>query len=110
MVKGKKMLSLLLGLSMAAGLLSGCGGKSDSESDSKSTSKADGKEGDSMVLDLAIPWPEKYTEDQQVRKMLEERYDVKFEYHVSPGKEGVNLQIASGDTPDYMVDFNVRES
>ncbi|WP_395027613.1 extracellular solute-binding protein, partial [Robinsoniella sp.] len=117
MTKRKRILCFVLGLSMAAGLLSGCGGKADSESASKSASestaegasKTNAEESTPMVLDLAIPWPEKYTEDQQVRKILEEKYNVKFEYHVSPGKEGVNLQIASGDTPDYMVEFNITD-
>ena len=117
MVKRNRMLSLLLSLSMAAGLLSGCAGGTDKDSTSEAASvstpeaasEKDTKAGEPMVLELAIPWPEKYTEDQQVRKMLEEKYNVKFEYHVSPGKEGVNLQIASGDTPDYMVEFNVTD-
>lgn len=117
MVKRNRMLCLLLSLSMAAGLLSGCAGGTDKDSTSEAASvstpeaasEKDTKAGEPMVLELAIPWPEKYTEDQQVRKMLEEKYNVKFEYHVSPGKEGVNLQIASGDTPDYMVEFNVTD-
>lgn len=120
MKKRNKILSLALASTVLAGMLAGCtsspsttssttasstGGTTTPESQTTSGSAS----GEPIVLKLQVPWPEKYTENQNVRKMLEEKYNVKFEYYVTPDKEAVNLQIASGDIPEVIREFGIPD-
>ena len=78
----KKAISLLVAAALAVSALTGCGDTaSGSKTQESSAEAASGKEADNgepMELILMEHNPEKYNEDQVIRKELEKKYNIKI--------------------------------
>ena len=105
----KKAISLLVAAALAVSALTGCGDTaSGSKTQESSAEAASGKEADNvepMELILMEHNPEKYNEDQVIRKELEKKYNIKITVEQIPAeKDAVTLRISSGDIPEILWD------
>lgn len=91
-------LSVLLGLTS----LAGCSGSGDTEDAPSAPDGAKAKKTFTMLTESHPSWP--YNKDWLIWKMIEEKTGVTLDMQVPSGKlaDTINLNIASGNTPDIM--------
>ena len=107
-MKKRKAAGWLLAVLTAASVLGGCAGSVKDEqtvsSETGTSQVADGNE-ETMELILMEHNPEKYNEDQVIRKDLEKKYNIKIKVEQIPAeKDAVTLRISSGDIPEILWD------
>ena len=107
-MKKRKAAGWLLAVLTAASVLGGCAGSVKDEqtvsSETGTSQVADGNE-ETMELILMEHNPEKYNEDQVIRKELEKKYNIKIKVEQIPAeKDAVTLRISSGDIPEILWD------
>ena len=105
-MKAKKLCTLLLTLSLTAGMISGCGGKGGDASSTAGSGGEGGSEGGEGVIELTFynadgqedPWTD------PVAQALTEKTGVKLktEYPVSSDDQKVALMIAEQNYPDMI--------
>ncbi|MDE7333924.1 MAG: extracellular solute-binding protein [Lachnospiraceae bacterium] len=105
-MKAKKLCTLLLTLSLAAGMISGCGGKGGDASSTSGGGNEGGSESGDGVIELTFynadgeedPWTD------PVAQVLTEKTGVKLktEYPVSSDDQKVALMIAEQNYPDMI--------
>lgn len=118
MAKGKKLLGLILSITLCASLLAACGGKAeDSSSAGTSGTQAEAninKDGFPIVNDsitLSVMGPDvgvaKWA-DMPFFKTMEEKTGIKLEFKNAPNdsfETKRNLVLASGDYPDFFFGY-----
>ena len=104
-MKMKKVICLFMASVFAVSALGGCG--DSKEKQSETTEEAAGEESGDEPMELLqmVHNTENYNEDQEVRKVLEEKYNIKIKVEQIPDeKDAVTLRIASGDIPEILWD------
>lgn len=103
----KRILSGIVAVFMLAAF-AGCGGTEvsstpQSEAEASKTESAEGTPASTETIELQMPAQhiEKITENQQVRKLIEEKLNIKLTMVPLLETEALNLQIASGDVPEF---------
>ena len=102
-MKNKRIISLLLASVVAASALAGCGSGETDEGTAKEAGGG-GEDGPMELLQM-VHNTENYNEDQEIRKKLEEEYNIKIKVEQIPDeKDAITLRIASGDIPEIIWD------
>lgn len=114
----RKLVSfMVVGTLLLSTLISGCHktgeeSKSDSstpvansgESSGDSQDSSGAMTGERMVFKIPTHNPEKMNDQQELKTILEDRYNVTLEYYDYPDTEALSLQIMGGDIPDTIRD------
>ncbi|WP_195576907.1 extracellular solute-binding protein [Paenibacillus sp. 1001270B_150601_E10] len=123
MVKGKKLLGIILSITLCASLLAACGGKADDSASSNGTgTQAEAninKDGFPIVnesVTLSMMGPDvgiaKWA-DMPFFKTMEEKTGIKLEFKNAPNdsyETKRNLVLASGDVPDIFFGYQFKSA
>lgn len=97
-MKRKKVVSMILAVTMLAGtIMTGCG------KETKDTGKTSSSANEPMEILMMKGDVSKYTDDQTIKGMLEEKYNIKIKAEQLPEEQdAITLRIASGDIPELL--------
>lgn len=96
----RKLLAMLLAVVMVGTLFGG--GKSDKDSQDDDS---DGK----MVLNVFSHFSDKHTDDQEVRKLIEEKLNITLDTYQTLEKEVLNIKLTSNEIPDFFWGISMAE-
>ena len=122
-MKQRKLLALLLSCAMAAGVLAGCGNKTEAPAAGAETTEAEVTEaaeetepeaaetekGEPVVITALIQQSRNFDGLQKMIQKLEEEENIKIDAQIVPDEESLNMikmKLNSGECPD-IIDYNV---
>lgn len=117
MAKVKRTFAIAVAALLAVSALAACAGDggtspesgtASSESTETAAPESEAAEGTSatdsgevFTLDIPSHKPEKLNENQEIRKLIEEKLNIKINVVQYLEKEALNLKLASGDVPEF---------